>query len=69
MRLPARAIRKRKRLFTQAELAARLGVHERTVRALEAKPFSDLFMAYVQEIGYGVILCPQRNKHEPAVSK
>ena len=57
-----RMIRTRKRLFTQAELAASLGCSTGTVKRLERSFLTDRQRAYLNAVGYSVGYYPKRNK-------
>lgn len=63
-RMDRRVIRKRSRLFTQAELAHALGVSVGTVKNLERSPFRPLLLEYLRAIGYRVTLNPVRKGDE-----
>jgi len=63
-RLPSRVVRKRSRLYSQAEMARALGVHRNTVGNLEASPLPDLLVRYLDLIGYNVAFYPVRKGRE-----
>ena len=63
-RLPGRVVRKRKRLFTQQELARELGVHRNTLSALERSPLPPLLVRYLRTVGYNVAFYPVRKGRE-----
>jgi len=60
MALPARVIRKRKRLYTMNQLASALGVDVTTVYRMERKPISPLLRRYLSLVGYQEAFYPRR---------
>jgi len=59
-RLAARVIRKRKRLYTQSEIASALGVSVSTIKRIEARPLDPLLTRYLSLVGYNVAFYPVR---------
>jgi DNA-binding XRE family transcriptional regulator len=63
-RMDKRVIAKRKRLYTQHELAKVLGVHHKTVANLERSPVPSLLLEYLRAVGYVVAFYPVRKGQE-----
>lgn len=59
-KLPDVVVRKRKRIYTQSEIASQLGVSERTVQRLERCPVPSRVLRYLDLIGYQVAFYPRR---------
>ena len=62
--ISGRVIRKRKRIGSQAEVAAMLGVSRYTISRLELDPLPPLLLRYLALVGYNVSFYPKSNREE-----
>lgn len=68
-RMPTRALKRRRRLYTQEELCVVLGCSRRTLQRLEREPFPPLLVSYLKAIGMVWSFYPERKRSRRAVEE
>ena len=68
-RMPTRALKRRRRLYTQEELCVVLGCSRRTLQRLEREPFPPLLVSYLKSIGMVWSFYPERKRSRRAVEE